>query len=363
MRTILITSMGGAGSLNLVETLRQLDAHRQYRVVGTHFDPYELAKSDLQDLFVVPRARDEEAYVAAHFRLIERFSVDLLIANSDKEVAVFATHLDRVPCKHLIPEPAIIAAVQDKYAFHDILERHGCPVVPNVPVAARDRIDEAVARLSPGGRFWIRMRGGSGSLAATWLTTAEQAGKWIDLWRELRGIRAEEFVLAPFLSGRDFCVSSIWQDGELVAAKVYERLSYLSENASMSMMGSTPRTSITVSDRAPVDNTVRAIEALAAEFGMRPHGLYQADLKCDEDGTPFVTEINIGRFPMTSPQFDRVGKYNLLELYLALAFEPEARLPRGVYDMDPGKVFLRGLDMAVKITDRARIEALARHTP
>ncbi len=52
--------MGGSGSLNLVNSLRLFDHERRHKVVGTHFDPYELTKSDLPHLYTVPRAGDEE---------------------------------------------------------------------------------------------------------------------------------------------------------------------------------------------------------------------------------------------------------------------------------------------------------------
>ena len=97
---------------------------------------------------------------------------------------------------------------------------------------------------------------------------------------------------------------------------------------------------------------------LSPPFG---HGLYQADLKCDENGTPHVTEINIGRFPQTSTHFDRVGRYRMLELYLALILRPQEELPRNVYDLDPGKYVLRGIDMPVMFVDASRVEEIKRN--
>ncbi len=140
--------------------------------------------------------------------------------------------------------------------------------------------------------------------------------------------------------------------------KVYERLAYYTEDVSLSMMGSTPKTSQTVEERAPVDATIEAVRGVCRAFGVEPHGLYQADLKCDGDGVPYVTEINIGRFPMTSPQFDRVGQYSQLTLYIELALDPNASLPRGVYDFDPGWVFLRGVDLPLVITRAEKVAEL-----
>ena len=44
------------------------------------------------------------------------------------------------------------------------------------------------------------------------------------------------------------------------------------------------------------------------------------DLKEDRKGVPCVTEINIGRFFMITPLFDSVGRHDMGELHVRLAF-------------------------------------------
>ena len=100
MTNILITSMGGSGSLNIVDSLRLLPNADDHHVVGTHFNPYELAKSDLEDLYIVPKAADEAAFMDRHVEIIKKHEIDVLIANSDIEAAVFTRNLDRVECHH-----------------------------------------------------------------------------------------------------------------------------------------------------------------------------------------------------------------------------------------------------------------------
>lgn len=360
MPKILITSMGGSGSLNLVDSLMLLPNADDIHVVGTHFNPYELAKSDLQELYVVPKARDEELFIARHVEIIESSGVDLLIANSDAEAAVFSRHRDRIPCAHLLPLPSLVDAVQDKLSFHQMLRDQGCATVPNLQVASREGLTEAVGGLglADGDRYWIRLREGAGSQGATWLHTVEQGQKWMDLWCELRGKQPTDFVVAPFLSGKDFCVSTVFQNGEFCVGKIYERLEYYTEDVSLSMMGSTPKTSRSSEEVIPIEATVEAVKAVCRNFGVEPHGLYQADLKCSSDGTPYVTEINIGRFPMTSPQFDRIGEYSQLALYIQLALDPGRKLPRNTYDLDPGWLFLRGVDLPLVIVKEDRLKAI-----
>ncbi|MBH63996.1 MAG: hypothetical protein CL569_16425 [Alphaproteobacteria bacterium] len=362
MINILITSMGGPGSNNLVETLRMIDAER-FNVIGTHSDVLELARADIESLFVVPPASEENAYIDAHLKVIDACDVDILITNSDAEVRTWSPRRDEIPCKHLVPPLDLVTLVQDKLTFHQTLTKHGCPTVPSIPVGTREGIADAVAALPDPNRFWIRRRIGSGSLGATWLTSASQAEKWVDLWTEVRGFEVNEFIVAPFLEGRDFCVTTIWQNGEFCVGKIYERLSYMQGGATLSGMGSGPKSARTPDDTEPIVRTREAIQAVYDEFGLKPHGLYQCDLKCDDHGNSYVTELNIGRFPQTSTHFDRVGQYCLLELYLKLLLKPDEVLPRDVFDLDPDKLFLRRVDGTLRIVPQSRISELEARTP
>ena len=67
----------------------------------------------------MPPLDEPEAFVAAHQRLIEAFEVDLLIANRDRDVRVFAAQREALACRHFIPDAAQVAAVQDKLRLSD----------------------------------------------------------------------------------------------------------------------------------------------------------------------------------------------------------------------------------------------------
>ncbi len=359
MPTILITSMGGSGSNNLVETLRLSDPDGDFKVIGTHVDPFELGKARIDDIRLVPAASDADAYLDAHVALIDEFDVDLLIVNSDKEVAVIADHIDRITCAHLLPPAEITNAVQDKFRFHELLRDGGCQTVENIAISGWPDIDAAAQRVSRGGdRFWVRPRKGSGSLGATWVETPDQARKWIELCGELRGLHVEDFVFAPFLPGRDFNVSALWQNAEFAVGSAVERLRYFYADVSLSGMGSTPAVTRTADSDAPIRATIDAVEAIYRAFDVEPHGYFNADIKCGADDTPYLTEINIGRFPMISPHHDRTGRYNLLRLYIQLALDPERALPRDVFDLDPGRYILRCVDTETVFIDQARLDAM-----
>lgn len=356
-KTLLITSMGGCGSNNLVETIRHF-APGHYKIIGTHYNPLELVKAEVDQSFLVPKVVDEEAFIEAHLTIIREQGVDALIINSDKEVAIFSKYKSQLPCRVLLPDSDIVNSIQDKYTFNRILAKHDCRTVMNVPVDPVQGVVHAlkVMGFKSGEKFWLRSRGGSGSQGACWFYTAEQAEKWMSLLIDIKGMSADEFVVAPFLPGRDFAVVTVWDCGQLILAKVVERLEYFMGSVLLSGMGSTPSVSKSVCDLEPIKTSEVAITAIYSEYGQQPHGYYHSDLKCDAEGNPYVTEINIGRFPMINPHFDRIGRYRPTLYYLDLLFDRDIVAPDVVYDFDPDKYILRSINQKTLFIDAAELQ-------
>jgi carbamoyl-phosphate synthase large subunit len=142
-----------------------------------------------------------------------------------------------------------------------------------------------------------------------------QVDFWVSYWTEMRGVPEGMFVLCEYLPGRDYAVQSLWHRGELVQAKSCERLDYLFGGIMPSGSSSTPRVARAMNDPLINDLCVTTVQAVDP----RATGLFCIDLKEDREGVPCVTEINIGRFFMITPLFNRVGRHNMAGLYLRLA--------------------------------------------
>jgi carbamoyl-phosphate synthase large subunit len=256
----------------------------------------------------------------------------------------------------LLPSDEAIACCQDKFLLYERLTGFGLRMAKTCAVRSVDEVEAIVERLGAPERLWCRMRRGSGSMGSLPVTSAAQARFWIRYWEEARGVPPGSFLLSEYLPGRDFAFQSLWHRGELVLAKTCERLSYLMGDRMPSGSSSTPRVGKLVREAAV--NEVCSAAVRAVDPGAT--GMFCIDLKQDRQGTPCITEINIGRFFMISPVFHAVGRHNMADLYLRLAFREPVHVPpdERFDDIGDDEVFLvRELDHEPAILTRSVIDA------
>ena len=84
------------------------------------------------------------------------------------------------------------------------------------------------------------------------------------------------------------------------------------------------------------DAAVRAVDRRAS-------GVFCFDVREDARGVPCVTEINAGRFSMSTNLYDLVGKHNMALTYVRLALGGPVDF-RGEYDAPEGYYMVRELD-------------------
>jgi len=348
--TVSINGAGSGGGNNLIRSLRksELDLH----ILGTNCLPRMVLKSTADKTFLSP-AYDNENYLSFFQQLITDENIDLLIPNNDKEVAAISGLREKLDCKLFLPEDETVKVCQDKNLFYTTLGENGIPVVSFQKIEGLDMVDEAFAALPPSEKYWVRPRSGSGSRGATWVFNAEQAKKWISLWTDLRGQAVNDFQVAVFLPGRDYNVHTIWCEGELVSATMCERLSYVGGHNHLSGMSSSPEFARTCQDDKTMEMILKAIKSLPGI----PHGCFNIDLKGDGEGEMFITEINIGRFPMIITIHDSTGKINAAETYVKCGLGQ-----RPVYDnpldYDEGYLLIRELDTEPLVVHESEMMAI-----
>jgi len=241
----------------------------------------------------------------------------------------------------LLPMREVIETCQDKCATAQLWAAAG---LRSAPVGIGREIPDwlNLAADEFGTLFWLRARNGAGARAATKVEDLRTGYHWIRYW-QTRG-EDIEWVAEEYLPGKDYCWTSLWNDGELVAAFTRCRDEWLYPQNSPSGITGTPTIATIVHD--PVVKAI-AKEALLTIDSV-PHGAYAVDLREDSLRVPRPTEINAGRWPTTSPLYADLGP-NMPDMAVRIAAGEE--IPRLGEDIYPEGVRLhRHIDCGHQFT-------------
>ena len=333
---VLVTGAGSGLGNNVMRSLRAADD--SLVLVGCHDDRFELKKSDADRHYLLP-APEQRGFADRLVGLVTREQVDVAVATSDRDVRALSRLRRRLGGRVFLPRPGVIAVGQDKYTLSERLRARGVPTPRTYAVRDLRSVAPLVRRLSRGGRVWCRVRRGSGALGAVPVRTAAQAQAWIAYWWRMRGVRPDAFTLAEYLTGREFACQTLWDRGRLVLAKTFERLSYFGGDGQPSGVSSVASLAKSVAEPRVVDVCAAAVRALDA----RTSGLFCLDLKENAAGAPCVTEINVGRFSLSTGLYDLIGKHNMAGVYLRLALGEAVDLG-DPYDAAPDHYLVRDVD-------------------
>jgi carbamoyl-phosphate synthase large subunit len=334
---ILVTGAGSGLGNNLLRSLRAADA--SLVLLGCHDDRFELKKSAADRHYLLPPPA-HPTHGSRLERLVERERVDLVIPASDRDVRALSRQRRRLGRRLFLPRPSVIALGQDKYALAERLGRAGVPAPRTLAVDDLKSVTRLVRGLARGGgRVWVRARRGSGALAALPVRTAEQARAWIAYWWRMRGVRPDAFTVAEYLPGREFACQTLWDQGRLVLAKTFERLSFFGGDGQPSGVSSVAALAKSVHEPRVVEVAAAAVRAL----DRRVSGLCNLDLRENAAGEPCVTEVNVGRFSLSTGLYDLIGKHNMAGVYVRLALGEPVDLGEP-YDAAPDHYLVRDVD-------------------
>lgn len=345
--TVLVMGAGSGGGNNWIRSLRKSGVAAS--VVGSNCQPHSVAKSGADVSVLLPRA-DSPDYPAALRQVIATYGVDVLAPTSDTEVEAVARHAPTLAARTFLPTLEEIDICQDKGRFSRLMHAAGVPVARAVNLSDVDSLDAALACVEPAARYWLRPRRGSGSKGACWFNTAEQGRAFLRLWEQLRGASRLDYQVCEFLPGRDYAVQTLWHRGELVVAKMVERIAYYGAAGRMSGMSSTPEIALTVRDSDAMDIALAAVRAVSDE----PHGVFSLDMKAGGDGEMRVTEVNVGRCCMITTIFDETGRLNTVGAYVRCAMDEPPHLDDPI-DIEEGWMLIRDLDCEPTVVHESEV--------
>lgn len=347
VETILITTAGGGGANNLMRSIRASD-YDDVTIVGTDADEVLLQKSKADYNYVVPYGNDPD-YIQAINHIISAHDVDVFIPQHETEVWHVAKERSKINATVLLPETDSVHHLLDKYQLQKDLAEKDYPV-PETVSLENSTVSEAFERLSNGDPLWCRTRYGSSSMEARPVRSPEQAREWIEYWVENTSNSFEDFTLTEFLPGEDYQIFTLWEDGVLVIGKGCDRQRYFFGQDHTG--ASTPL----VSQLVDKPELHQIAESVISDFAPNATGNLGVDFKVSKDGTPKITEVNVGKFVMVNNFFNLTGEYNMAELFLEIAGEKSPRLESSWGDVDTDMFLIRGIDLEPDIVHKSEIQ-------
>lgn len=331
---LLVLEAGCAASNNLARSFAA--GSGSFVLVGCNTSRFYLKRFPAKRRYLLPIST--QAYATALRRIVKTERIDLLIPTTDADVVRIGRLRGKLGCRTFLPSNALIQRCQDKYALTLFLRERGIPAPLTYPITDIEIIPEVFARFPHASRLWCRIRSGSGSYGAVPVTTPQQTRGWIAFWDGMRGVPADAFTLSEYLPGRDYGVQCLWHKGQLVLAKMAERITYL-DTGSPSGVSSMPAVAKTVYEPRVMEVCIAAVR----ELDRRASGVFFIDLKENDQGDPCITEINAGRFATMTNIYDLTGKHNMATTYVQLALGKASRITQP-FDFAEDIYFVRSVD-------------------
>ena len=140
---ILITGVGGPTPRSFAIALKKYSTYKSYTLIATDINPLSIGlyQKDLFDRsYVVPRATDESYWPAVE-RIIAENKIDYAVILPELEVTVWSKRMSagKLPCKALLPDPAITELLVDKAGMTEKLKDLGV-VPPSVAFSRSEKM-------------------------------------------------------------------------------------------------------------------------------------------------------------------------------------------------------------------------------
>lgn len=337
---ILINGIGGPTPRSIARSLRWYSRYQQYEFVGTDINPYA---RDLYDYslynktFIVPPAGHPDYWEAIE-KIVREEGIKLALVQPELEVLAWAKRADTdtLPCPALLPDFQLAKVLTDKAKMTAILEDTDW-VPPSVVINPEDdSFKTAINKL--GYPFWIRSTSGSSGLGSLKVEDKNGLVNWMTI-----NPKVKEFIGSQYLPGRNLACKLLYFEGQLLRAACAERVSYIM--AKVAPSGITGNTSFgrLINEPQLVDVAKAAMDRLFSELDASKHGFFTVDFKEDENGQPFITEINVRHVAFT--MCFAAGGANFSEdtvrlLDGDLAFKKAYQM----YEFEKDLIFLRDVD-------------------
>lgn len=294
---ILITGVGGPTPRSFAISLKKYSFYKRFEIVGTDINPLAIGlyQNELfNKTYVIPPASSPEYWNTIE-KIVAENNIDVAVILPELEVMEWSRKKnagDKLPCKVMLPDHSMAELLVDKSKMTEILK--DLDIVPPSVTFSRDidNFDEVFNTLS--GNFWVRSTSGTSGLGSLKVEDEAALKNWIQI-----NPNVKEFIASKFLPGRNLACKMLYYNGKLLRTACAERVNYIM--AKVAPSGITGNTSFgrLLNEPELVKEAKRAMDYLFAHTGASQHGFFTVDFKEDENGKPYITEVNVRHVAFT----------------------------------------------------------------
>ena len=339
MYKMLITGAGSAQTNGVVNCL--LEDAEECEIIGVGSDPYDLMFCRAHKRYLIPHSTKPE-YKEIFLKILDIEKPDIVHFQHDVEMAIalkFADEITARGCKLFVPDYETIDTCVYKYKSWLKFKAAGIKVPENIIIKNETDIGNAFSWLTDGTQpIWFRpMIIGNAGKGAFVTSDIEEAKENLD-----NANGWGNYMAAEYLPGENMTWLSIWDNGKLIVAQGRKRGGWAYSSMSLSGVTGITKIGITFSSEDLDQIAMKCCEAVATNG--KPHGIFGVDLKCDRNGIPNPTEINISRFFATVEFFAKAG-LNMPAIFKELAlYGKRPMLKKKCNPLRDGLLWLRSLD-------------------
>lgn len=334
---IIITGACAVSARSVCRSLRMSDKFKDAEFIGWDMATtlYGLYEGLFDRLYKVP-AVSSDSYRAVINDIIKKENPDAIIVVPEVEVLYWAEHPFNIPC--LLPPLGFCKlAISKKLVFETLAPYE---IVPKSYEVKKSVLMSKDYESPLGYPVWIRdssagTASGKGSFKANNLTELQA---WVQI-----NTGIDEFQISQYLSGGNYGVFTIFENGTLKKLAIAERIEYIMSKVAVSgITGNTAKGRL-LNDNTIKETALKAIDIICKKTNSVMNGLVVCDLKADENGKPYVTEINI-RHVAFSSSFAKAG-FNISEYQLLCALNRSNELsPEIEMKFPKNNLILRDVD-------------------
>lgn len=337
---ILITGVGGPTPRSFAIALKKYSFYKRFELIGTDINPLAvgLYQNELfNTTYVVPPATSPDYWNAIE-KIIADHQIDVAVILPELEVMEWSRRKMKqpLPCKALIPDHSMAELLVDKSKMTDILK--DLDIVPPSVTFSRDieNFDEVFQTLK--GNFWVRSSSGTSGLGSLKVEDEDSLKNWIQI-----NPNVQQFLASQFLPGRNLACKLLYFNGKLLRTACAERVNYIM--AKVAPSGITGNTSFgrLLNEPELVKEAIRAMDHLFDYTGAERHGFFTVDFKEDDNGKPYITEINVRHVAFTQC-FAAGGANFCSDTVRLLTDDADFDLQYKMYEFEKDLIFLRDVD-------------------